>query len=689
MGSKLDKCFKQFKKAGLFTIVFLNVCSYGLKASESSKIDSLKHILSKYVHDTIRVKALIELAQEQYMSSPQDAIKWCEEARQLSEKINYVNGIVNAYGWLAFLNEQQGNISKALNYYQKALKLSEKRKDKKDQATILNNIAAILKDQGQINEAILYHNKSLKLRKEINDQEGIATSYNNIALIFSNQGKIPEAINYFMLSLQIYEEVNDSVGIATALHNIASVYREQHDFEKALDYMKRAKMIEEKQHDFYDLGYALNLIGGLYEDMGNLDSALNNYNQSYNIRSKINDHQGMAYSLKNEGNVFLKMGNYADAERTLLNSLNAFETLGDKSGVAITTNLIGSVFLKKGQLAAAEKYLTRSFKLANELGYPASISAAAGNLQQLYREKGQWQQALLMNDVFVSMRDSIQSDMNRKSAIKSQFQYEYEKKEAIVKSEAKAEVSKQKLIRNGFVSGFVIVLLFAAVFFIQRNKISKEKNRSDELLLNILPSEVAIELKDKGTANAKQYDQVTVLFTDFKNFTSVAENLTAQELVNEINFCYSAFDRIISKYSIEKIKTIGDAYMCAGGLPVPNSTNAIDIVLAALEIRDFMLNEKQKREISGSSFFEIRIGCHTGPVVAGIVGIKKFAYDIWGDTVNIASRMESSGESGKVNISGTTFELVKHQFSCTYRGKVQAKNKGEIDMYFVNNRLTA
>ena len=228
------------------------------------------------------------------------------------------------------------------------------------------------------------------------------------------------------------------------------------------------------------------------------------------------------------------------------------------------------------------------------------------------------------------------------------------------------------------------LLLF---FLIQRNKISKEKNRSDELLLNILPSEVAIELKNKGAADAKQFNQVTVLFTDFKNFTAVAEKLTAQELVNEINYCYSAFDRIISKYGIEKIKTIGDAYMCAGGIPVPNNTNAIDIVLAALEIRDFMLNEKQKRELSGAAFFEIRIGCHTGHVVAGIVGIKKFAYDIRGDTVNIASRMESSGESGKVNISGITFELVKGRFSCTYRGKVQAKNKGEIDMYFADTLL--
>jgi len=194
------------------------------------------------------------------------------------------------------------------------------------------------------------------------------------------------------------------------------------------------------------------------------------------------------------------------------------------------------------------------------------------------------------------------------------------------------------------------------------------------------------ELKHTGIAKAKRFDEVTVMFTDFKGFTMLSERMGAEDLVKLVDFYFSEFDKIIARHNIEKIKIIGDSYMCAGGLPIVNTTNAFDVVSAALEIQEFISVQKDERNARGDIFFEVRIGINSGPVVAGIVGLNKFAYDIWGDTVNIASRMESSGEIGKVNVSGFTYGLIKDHFTCIHRGKVEAKNKGMVDMYFVNKK---
>ena len=319
----------------------------------------------------------------------------------------------------------------------------------------------------------------------------------------------------------------------------------------------------------------------------------------------------------------------------------------------------------------------------------ARIDSSLGNFKNAYTHYQQYN----------SLNNQLKSEEVHKSAIKEKFQAEYDQQKAKdVADQNKRdalvikELQRQKIVRNSFIAGFLLVLLFAAVFFIQRNRILKEKKisdlekkRSEELLLNILPYEVAEELKQTGHCKVKTFSMVTVMFTDFKDFTDICEKVSAELLVDEINLCFSTFDKILQKYNVEKIKTVGDAYICASGLPVLNYTHAVDLVSAAIEIRNFIRDRGLEKSARGEIPFEMRIGIHTGPVVAGIVGMKKFQYDIWGDTVNIASRMESSGEPGKINISGTTYALVRDRFTCSYRGRIQAKNKGEIDMYFVES----
>ena len=210
-----------------------------------------------------------------------------------------------------------------------------------------------------------------------------------------------------------------------------------------------------------------------------------------------------------------------------------------------------------------------------------------------------------------------------------------------------------------------------------------ERHKSESLLLNILPEETATELKETGAATPRYYEQASVLFTDFKGFTQISATMTAQEVIDELGQCFNAFDDVVERYGLEKIKTIGDSYMCAGGLPAPNGYHAPFAVAAALEMQARMLAWQADKKAANQPFWEVRIGLHTGPVIAGVIGTKKFAYDIWGDTVNTASRMESNSEGGRVNISAATLARVAPYFECVARGAIVAKGKGEVEMFFV------
>ena len=236
-----------------------------------------------------------------------------------------------------------------------------------------------------------------------------------------------------------------------------------------------------------------------------------------------------------------------------------------------------------------------------------------------------------------------------------------------------------------------LLLIFSLIIFYRfrqerktKELIRVEKQRSETLLLNILPEETAQELKENGKALAHAYEEVSVLFADVQGFTKISENLSAEVLVQLLDRYFSAFDEIIVHFGLEKIKTIGDAYMCAGGLPIPDKSFVEMTVNAALEMQKYVEKTKVESLEKQEPYFEMRIGIHTGPVVSGVVGTKKFAYDIWGDTVNTAARIQQNSEPGKVNISRATYNLIEGKFNCTFRGRIGAKNKGDIEMYFVD-----
>jgi class 3 adenylate cyclase len=292
----------------------------------------------------------------------------------------------------------------------------------------------------------------------------------------------------------------------------------------------------------------------------------------------------------------------------------------------------------------------------------------------------------------IAYRDSVTNveTVQEMANLRTDFEVSQKQVEVDLLSEQK---KNQQLV--AIATGIALLLVGIMAFgLFRRNKfvvktkkiIESEKERSDQLLLNILPEETAQELKTIGKVQAKRFDSVTVMFTDFKGFSAYADKLSPEELVESVDFYFSKFDEIIEKYDLEKIKTVGDAYMCAGGLPFPVENHAEKMIEAAFEIAEFVKDSK-KNDPDDMTRFDIRIGINTGPVVAGVVGSKKFAYDIWGDAVNVASRMESNSKPGKINISQNTYELVKNNYICEPRGEIEVKNRGRLKMFFVESRI--
>ncbi len=333
--------------------------------------------------------------------------------------------------------------------------------------------------------------------------------------------------------------------------------------------------------------------------------------------------------------------------------------------------------------------------------------------QQLAQEKAQVEQQVSDKEKAIESMSMEAAKtrlvaLERKQLIDS-LEFEKEMQEAAIATrdaqlqQRELEIERNNYLILGAISFALLLMVLAGSLYLryrtkkkandelaQKNElIAEEQKRSDELLLNILPAPIAKELKENGSAEARKYDEVTVLFSDFKNFTRISEQLSPEKLVEELDDCFQRFDEIIDQYpDIEKIKTIGDAYMCASGL-VGRKTIPTNIIKAALEMQEYLEDKMHEKILRNEPYFEARIGMHTGPVVAGVVGKRKFAYDIWGDTVNIAARMEAKCEVGRVNVSNITYGLVKYNFDFEPRGEVEAKNKGMINMYYVRKLVQA
>jgi len=535
---------------------------------------------------------------------------------------------------------------------------------------------------------------NILLQKSLKDSlfSNLYAAHLQIGNSYKLKGNLSEGLENYFIALKYAEKSENIDDKGKVFVAIADTYSANENSQNAIIYYRKSIAILENGNDSIGLGSAIFNAGDEYLNMGKLDSALLFTERSQQIFERVDFPLGEAYCLGNLGMIFAKYGNNSIAEDRINQAIEILEKYADYYPIAVYLNFMSSIYLEKSEEATALSYSQRSLDLAKKYGLKEQISESNLLLSKIYEQSGNAPKALEFYKQYILYRDSVNNIQAVQEIANLRTDYEVSQKQVEVDSlEKEALISQLREKRQQFfIYAVLVVLLFVILLAIMTYRryrfeketkliIEKEKNRSEELLLNILPEETAEELKNDGKVMAKRIDSVTVLFTDFKSFTAISENISPEKLVESIDFYFKEFDRITTKYGLEKIKTIGDSYMCAGGLPIQNKTHPTDVILAAKEMMAFV-NQELGNDLM---HFEMRIGIHTGPIVAGIVGIKKWQYDIWGDTVNIASRMETNSVEGKINMSETTYQLVKEEFECEYRGTIDVKNRGVWKMYFL------
>jgi len=541
-----------------------------------------------------------------------------------------------------------------------------------------------------LNLSIKYATELIELSELANENGHLYNGYFHRGSVYSYNGELEKALTDLFKSAEIAVEhkIIESEGISYM--SIGGVYNKLGNHENSELYYAKAINKIRIHSDSITLGSALLNAGDAAFNNKKYKKALIYFEETDQIFMNINYSIGIAYNNGNMGMVFAEQGKDDLAEDKINESILILEEIKDYYPISVYLTYMSDIYLRKNDWLNAQKYAERSLNLATAHNLKEQIRDANLKLSELYQKKGDFKTSLLYINNYYKYRDSIVNieSVERIADLRTNFEVSQKQIEVDLLDEKQ---QKQRLTIIATIIALILITLltiglFRRNLFIKKTSsiIQKERDLSNKLLRNILPEETAKELIKNGKVKAKKINQASVLFTDFKGFTKKSENLSPEELVESVNFYYSEFDKIVEKYGLEKIKTIGDAYMVAGGLPFPTQDHAVKIVEAALDISKFV--QETKLDVSDQiTHFDIRIGVNSGPVVAGVVGIKKFAYDIWGDTVNIASRMESNSEPGKINVSESTYQFIKHKFDCTYRGEIETKNRGKLRMYFVDN----
>ncbi|MCC7466974.1 MAG: tetratricopeptide repeat protein [Saprospiraceae bacterium] len=671
--------------------------------------DSLARLLKSASPDTHRVTLLTDYAWELNSTNPEVAEEQLWEAIALAQQFSYKKGEANAWNGMGVLEELRGKDSLAIAYYQKALKLRQELGDQNAIGRSLTNLGNAYETKGDLTKAIQYYRESLSVFESIKDTLRMARAHANISGVLSTGGAYPDSYTELNKARLLVENKGDMATLMMIYTQIGHNRMDLDQFDKARDWYAKSLQLREKFGDSFDVADGYNDLGNALDELENPDSsrmAVNYYLKALKIFRDLDDQPAIGNVCNNLGDAYKHLDQLEEALKHLRESEKIRLEIEDEPGLMATYNTLNDVLFRKGKLKESLLYLQKCEKLAEKIGDNNVLMGVYKDYVRYYESVKDFRKAFEYQSRYNDLRYKL-IDEQRAQGIETQqaLTQAQEKQQALDRERQnaalrEAELATARTFRNALLGGAVLLTLLVGLLY-SRNRlraranrlltakneaIEREKQRADSLLKNILPEKTAEELKTEGMVKPVYYASVTVLFSDFKNFTRIAESMSPELLVKELDEYFRTFDAIMERHRLEKIKTIGDAYMCAGGLPEPNQTHALDTVKAALEMQQAIRDMAERRSAQGKPYFDMRIGIHTGPVVAGVVGSHKFAYDIWGDTVNTAARMEQSSEPGRINISQTTWEAVKDHVPCTFRGKLPAKNKGEIAMYFVEDQ---
>lgn len=643
------------------TLYFIILICFALNSfgQNSKSVEELKGLVAEQSNDSTKVNTLLDIASQLYGSQPDSSIVYSRKAIALATEINFKKG-------LAYAHKNMG-----LGYYMK----------------------------GEFLDVLRHWEMSLSIFEEINDENRISNLLSNLGAVYQTKGDDPRALDYFIRSVKIAEKIQDTTRLGTVYLNMGSVYsNEETTYDDALEYFNKSKTI------FSNIGYdegvgavAINM-ADLYIKISKPQDALPHLNDA--LEAYIRSGSSLSYTYNLMGKAYKDLKTYGLAKEYQLKAIEEADLNDAKLEKTKALISLGDIFIEQKVYPQAIDNLKEGLKLTEITGVHRDKKDAYEGLVKAYSGMKDYKNAFYYQQLVTSISDIIKKESNDEDLGLLRVQYELEnmEREMIllnIDNELKqtqiegATTSKRLLYALAVLLLAIVGGIFSRYRFIQKSNASlaKEQSKSESILLNILPKETAEELKEHGSIKAKFFKEVTVLFTDFKQFSLVAEGIPPEHLVQSLDYFFKKFDVITEKHHLEKIKTIGDAYMCAGGLPTENETHPENALSAALEILEFV-RDTQQNPPKGIYPFEVRIGINTGPVVAGVVGTKKFQYDLWGNTVNIAARMESNSEPGKINVAETTYQYLKDRHHFTYRGVIKAKNEQLLKMYFAEEKIT-